>query len=357
MEFHIDFNWQIQSNNENWPVDPLLLNLLSAIDKHGSLQSAARDNDVSYRHAWGLMEKWRERFQLPLIEKHRGRGTRLAPAGQHLLQAHQHLQARLLPQLSNQATQLRQQIQQLRTAQTPARLKVFASHGLAVSALRDELNQQQIAVDLHFHGSLESLLALQQQQCDIAGFHIPTGPLGKQLAPDYLSLIDPETTQLCYLVKRQQGIMIANGNPLYIQKMTDLTRPDVRFINRQRGSGTRLLLDQMLLSEQLNGSDIQGYNQEEFTHMAVAAMVASGVADCGFGIAAVAAKFNLDFLPLCEEHYCLAIPKSYLEDPRIQSILAFLKSDDWHTSQADVPGYDVSQSGQFVSFADIFEGR
>lgn len=137
MEFHIDFNWQIQTDNETRALEPLLLNLLAAISEQGALQQAAKDVGVSYRHAWGMMEKWQQVFGLPLIEKQRGRGTHLAPAGQYLLQAHQHLQARLLPQLSNQATHLRQQMQQLQTTRNPARLKVFASHGLAVSALRD----------------------------------------------------------------------------------------------------------------------------------------------------------------------------------------------------------------------------
>jgi len=354
MEFQIDFNWQIETSDGKWPVDRILLNLLADINAKGSLQTAARQNAVSYRHAWGLMEKWQQRFQLPLIEKQRGRGTRLAPAGQYLLQAHQHLQARLLPQLSNQATQLRQQMQQLQTSHNPARLKIFASHGLAVSALRDELNQQQIAVDLHFHGSLEGLQALQQGQCDIAGFHIPIGELGQQLAPDYLALLDPQTTQLVYLVRRQQGLMLASGNPLQIQQLADLTRPGVRFINRQQGSGTRLLLDQLLMAQQLNNEQIQGYNQEEFTHMAVAAMVASGAADCGFGIAAVADKFALDFLPLSEEHYCLAIPVSQLADQRIQAIMDTLNTATWQRSQAGVAGYDLTQSGQLASFTEIF---
>ncbi len=354
MEFHIDFNWQIQTDNETRALEPLLLNLLAAISEQGALQQAAKDVGVSYRHAWGMMEKWQQVFGLPLIEKQRGRGTHLAPAGQYLLQAHQHLQARLLPQLSNQATHLRQQMQQLQTTRNPARLKVFASHGLAVSALRDALNQQQIAADLHFHGSLESIQALQQGQCHIAGFHIPTGELGQIMAQDYLALLDPHTTQLVYLVRRQQGLMLASGNPLHIQHLKDLPGSDMRFINRQRGSGTRLLLDQLLVELQLDSGQIQGYNQEEFTHMAVAAMVASGGADCGFGIAAVANKFALDFLPLCEEHYCLAIPVTRLTDPDIQTILETLNTAAWQQSQAGVPGYDLTRSGKLVSFNEIF---
>lgn len=354
MEFHIDFNWQIQTETESRALDPLLLNLLSAINEHGALQQAAQQVGVSYRHAWGMMEKWQQLFGLPLIEKQRGRGTRLAPAGQCLLQAHQHLQARLLPQLSNQATQLRHQLQQLQAASEPQRLKIFASHGLAVGALQRQLLQQDIAVDLHFHGSLESLQALNAGNCDIAGFHIPVGELGRQMAPDYLSLLDPKAITLIYLVRRQQGLMLTAGNPFNIQSLADLQHPQLHFINRQRGSGTRLLLDQLLMVQQIDPMQISGYSQEEFTHMAVAAMIASGAADCGFGIAAVAEKFALDFLPLCHEHYCLAIPKNRFEDNAVQAILTTLSGAAWRQPLQDLSGYDPSQSGETVSFSDIF---
>ncbi|HET8807668.1 MAG TPA: substrate-binding domain-containing protein, partial [Methylophaga sp.] len=234
MEFQIDFNWQIQTDGKSRALDPLLLNLLAAVAEYGALQQAAKQSNVSYRHAWGLMEKWQAIFGLPLIEKQRGRGTTLAPAGQYLLQAHQHLQARLSPQLSNQATQLRQQIQQLKTAQNQPRLTIFASHGLAVSALRERLTQQEIAVDLHFHGSLESLQELQRGHCDIAGFHIPVGELGQQIADQYLALLDARQISLIYLVRRQQGLMVAAGNPLNIRNLMDLSKGGLSFINRQR---------------------------------------------------------------------------------------------------------------------------
>lgn len=354
MEFEIELQWWLKQTGKRLPLDGNLITLLEAIKTTGSLQQAARDCEVSYRYAWGLMEKWQNIIGLALIEKQRGRGTCLAPAGHYLLQAHQHLQASLLPQLSNQATQLRQQLEELQTANNPARLRIYASHGLAVSALRDMLNQQQIAADLHFHGSLESLKALQKGECDIAGFHIPTGELGQQLAPDYLSMISPQTTRLIYLVRRQQGLMIAANNPHDVHDLHDLTRKDLRFINRQPGSGTRLLLDQLLHQQQINPDQINGYQQEEFTHMAVAAMVASGAADCGFGIAPVADRFALDFVPLHEEHYCLAIHRERIDDTRIQSIIDILTTTAWQQSQQAVRGYDLSHSGQLVSFTEIF---
>ncbi|AFJ02609.1 Molybdopterin biosynthesis protein MoeA / Periplasmic molybdate-binding domain protein [Methylophaga frappieri] len=355
MEFTIDFHWQLSHGNRKKAIDPVLIALLKSIEESGSLQAAAKQAQISYRYAWGLMEKWQTELSLPLIEKHRGRGTALAPAGQYFLRAHQQLQARLMPQLSNQATQLRQQLQQLQAAQQNLRLTLFASHGLVVNALRDRLNELAIPIDLHFHGSLENLEALKTGNCDGAGFHIPIGPLGQQLTPDYLALLDPNKIQLIYLVRRQQGLIVQAGNPKSIRTLSDLARADVHFINRQQGSATRFLLDQLLRQQAINSQQIQGYSHEEFTHMAIAAIVASGVADCGFGLAAVARKFSLDFLPLVEEHYCLALPADRLQEAPFQELIRILQLPEWQRSLADLAGYDLRLSGQPVSYSDIFQ--
>lgn len=354
MEFQIELNWWWKNTGHRQPIDPLLIKLLAAIDSYGSLQQAARHCQVSYRHAWGLMEKWQDLFGLPLIIKQRGKGTALSEAGRCVLNAHQQMRARLSPELANQATELSRQLMALQSRHHPQRLRLHASHGLAVSELRQQLTQQQIAVDLHFHGSLESLQALAAGHCDIAGFHIPVGKLGQQIAPQYLNLMDSENLSLIYLVRRQQGLMMPAGNPRNIHSLNDLSGTDLRFMNRQPSSGTRLLLDQLLLDQGMDAGSIRGYSQEEFTHMAVAAMVASGAADCGFGIAAVADKFALDFLPLCEEHYCLAIPKRRLQEDAVQALLQILNTEQWRQSLAGLRGYDLSQSGQPVSFKQVF---
>lgn len=354
MEFEIELQWWLKQTGKSLPLDGKLIVLLNAIKTTGSLQQAARECEVSYRYAWGLMEKWQDLIGLALIIKQRGRGTALSQAGDCLLNAHQQLNARLSPELANQTTDLSQQLMSIQTRHHPQRLRLHASHGLAVSELRQQLTEQQIAVDLHFHGSLESLQALAAGHCDIAGFHIPVGKLGQQIAPQYLNLMDSENLSLIYLVRRQQGLMMPAGNPRNIHSLDDLSGTDLRFINRQRSSGTRLLLDQLLHDKPIDSNSIRGYAQEEFTHMAVAAMVASGAADCGFGIAAVADKFALDFLPLCEEHYCLAIPKRRLQEDVVQALLQILNTEQWQQSLAGLTGYDLSQSGQPVSFKQVF---
>lgn len=356
MNIQINFLWQIEHEGKTITVDPILFNLLTSLNSLGSLQQAALQCQVSYRHAWGLMEKWEKLFGSPLVIKHRGRGAKLTEAGEKLLQAQQQLQARHAPQLANQATELAHQLSRIQQSQQHYHLKIYASHGLAVSALRDTLNQlKDMPVELHFHGSVESLRALKENQCDIAGFHVPEGELGKRVSSQYLQHISPENHRLIYLVRRLQGLMVPKGNPLAIRTLADLSNGNYRFINRQKDSGTRLLLDQLLALQHIAPTTITGYQQEEFTHMAVAAMVASGVADCGFGIAAVAKKFGLDFVPIQWEHYCLAVSQQQFEHESVQALLECVNGKTFHNALADLEGYELSRCGQEVTFEQIFE--
>lgn len=351
MEIKLNFNWQIAQHD----LDPVLFQLLSAIQREGSLQQAIKQADVSYRFAWGLLNKWQKIVGQPLVIMERGRGATLSVVGEKLLTSSQKLTARFAPELDNVATHFKREFETLLSSQSSPRLAIFASHGLAISALRDLLHQQSdLKLDLHFYGSLESIRALENAQCDIAGFHIPIGHIAKDIAPHYLQLLDPKKHQLIYVVKRNQGLMVKQGNPKNIADIRSLTQPNIEFINRQKDSGTRLLFDQLLRSDNINPSNINGYGNEEFTHMAVAAMIASGVADVGFGIAPMADKFNLEFIPLAKEHYCLAVPISLLHDQHVTQIVSILQSDAFKQKLAGFSGYDISRSGRFVSFDDVF---
>jgi len=351
MEIKLNFNWQIAQHD----IDPVLFQLLNEIQRQGSLQQATKQAGVSYRFAWGLLNKWQETIGQPLVILERGRGASLSAVGECLLSSHQKIAARFAPDLDNVATQFKRDFETVLSTQTDRRLSIFASHGLAISALRDLMHQQtDLKLDLHFYGSLESIRALENTQCDIAGFHIPTGHLTKAIAPQYLHVLDPKKHQLIYVVKRNQGFMVKQGNPKNISDIQSLTQTNVEFINRQQDSGTRLLFDQLLRAENIAPSDISGYDNEEYTHMAVAAMIASGVADVGFGIAPMAEKFNLEFIPLAWEHYCLAVPISLLHDDHVKQIMSILQSQAFQQNLAGFSGYDISRSGQFVSFDEIF---
>lgn len=354
MNIQLSLNWQItQSEQQN--IDPVLFPLLTAIHDLGSLRRATDEVKVSYRFAWGLLAKWEHLLGQPLVILERGRGAYLSPTGQKLLNANVQLLARFTPELDNFATQFKRDFESLLDKGKTPSLNIFASHGLAISTLRDLINQQSnFKLDLHFHGSLESLRALDSGHCDIAGFHIPIGPLAKNIRSQYLNLIDPQKHKLIYVVKRNQGLMFRSENAAKISNISSLTNNELRFINRQADSGTRLLFDQLLDAESIKPNDINGYDHEEFTHMAVAAMIASGAADVGFGIAPMASKFNLKFVPLVWEHYCLAIPNRLSEDESTKQIKELLGNMAFRDTLLEFPGYDASHSGDSVTFKDIF---
>ena len=353
MEINFDLNWQINHQGQH-QLDPILFALLQAIDELGSLKQATDHIGVSYRFAWGLLNKWQDLLGQPLVDLERGRGARLSKLGQTLLNAKHQLDAKFSPDLANFANHIKNELNQLLNTETSNALTIFASHGLAINSLREQLSQQaDLQLDLHFHGSIESLTAMNQGQCDIAGFHIPEGELGKRLLKHYQHLLDPNQYQLVHVVKRNQGLIVAPRYKQGLSTLKQLTDSNLRFINRQQHSGTRLLLDLLLEQENIEPSEINGYQHEEFTHMAVAAMIASGAADVGFGIAPIAEKFNLAFVPMVWEHYCLAIPKTLLNDPRVEAMLTTLQSKAYQQKLGQYPGYQCQQSGQKVSLTEL----
>jgi putative molybdopterin biosynthesis protein len=153
---------------------------------------------------------------------------------------------------------------------------------------------------------------------------------------------------LLNLVYRQQGLIVPPGNPKKIQKLEDLTRPDVCFSNRQRGSGTRVLLDYLLSKEQIKAGTIRGYEREEFTHMAVAAAVATGTADAGLGILSAARALKLDFIPVTEERYDLCIPLAFWDTPPLVTLATAVKSTEFKEAVMSLGGYLLRDSGRIL---------
>jgi putative molybdopterin biosynthesis protein len=151
------------------------------------------------------------------------------------------------------------------------------------------------------------------------------------------------------LVGRQQGLLVRKGNFKGIQSLNDLTRSDVVFVNRQRGAGTRVLLDYHFSLLGIAPDAVRGYNQEEYTHLSVAAAVASGRADCGLGIAAAAEALELDFIPLYQERYDLIIPLEYDHSSLISPIYQIIDNPTFRRAVASLPGYDVSIMGQQIA--------
>jgi len=283
------------------------------------------------------------------LKRGRGNGATLTAFGEKLLWEYQRIAARLEPELASLASELSVELSVLMQMEPQHNLRIAASHGLVVANLR-ELAQKTLSLnlDVQFHGSLDSLQHYRAGRYDMAGFHLPEGKLGRALLPRVKRLINSETDSLVYALRRQQGLMMPATNPKNIQKLSDLTRPDIKFINRQRNSGSRITLDEMLRQAGIDSALIHGYVNEEFTHSAVAALVASGAADCGFGLQAAAAQFNLAFIPLNWESYWFVLPKAKMDQVLFRSFIELLGSDAFQLSVADLSGYDANRSGTVV---------
>ncbi|MCR5813956.1 MAG: molybdopterin biosynthesis protein [Desulfovibrio sp.] len=197
-------------------------------------------------------------------------------------------------------------------------------------------------------GSLGGLLALKRGQCHLAGSHLldeASGVYNRAAIREHLKGVP---VMLVHLAQREQGFVVMPGNPKGIKDVSDLVRDDVTFINRQRGSGTRVLLDYELQRKGIAFGKIRGYRDEEYTHMNVAAAVLSGRADTGLGVRAAACALHLDFVPLGPEEYDLVIPLRFAEDERIQTLLEVIRSQVFRDKVTAMGGYDVSASGEIL---------
>ena len=197
-------------------------------------------------------------------------------------------------------------------------------------------------------GSLGGLLALQRGQCHLAGSHLLDEESGVYNRRAIRENMKGVPAMLVQLVDREQGIMVLPGNPKNIVSVEDLCREDVQFINRQRGSGTRVLLDYELKKRGLSPARIRGYRDEEYTHMNVAAAVLSGRADAGLGVRSAAAALGLDFISVGVEEYDLVIPMRYAEDARIRALFDVIRSDEFRKSVQAMGGYGTDRTGEIL---------
>jgi putative molybdopterin biosynthesis protein len=226
---------------------------------------------------------------------------------------------------------------------------IIGSHDITIDILADEIRcaGHNVRISSGNVGSLGGLMALRKGICHIAGSHLldsETGEYNLTYIKRYLKGIK---VSIFHLVLRDQGLIIAKGNPKSIKGIHDITRDDINFINRQAGSGTRVLFDYKLEQMGIKPEAIKGYDHEEFTHMSVAVDVLSGAGDYGMGIFAAARALGLDFIPLEREQYDLIIPTSMLDIPYIKVVLDIIKSSDFRKRVMDLGGYDPSKSGQF----------
>jgi molybdate transport repressor ModE-like protein len=349
----INPQWALALQGETAQPLDRTLRLLAAIKEEGNLLRGARRIGISYRHAWGTIREAGRVFGAPLLEMSRGRGAILSPLGEKLLWADKRVWARLAPILDSLASELQAEIERAVSDGTPI-LRIHASHGFAIELLCDFLARHHVSVDLKYRGSMEALASFAASDCDMAGFHVPQGELQGEALRFYSGWLRPERQTLVNLATRRQGIMVARANPKKILSLADLARPDVRFVNRQFGSGTRILLDLLLKRANIESGGIAGYDTGEFTHSGVAAYIASGLADAGFGVETAARRFKLDFIPVASERYFLVCDDDALTSPLITRVLETMTSGAFRAAAGKLVGVDVTYAGTVLRVQDAF---
>jgi len=332
-----------------------LVALLDAVHRSGSISAAARELGLSYRHVWGELKRWEGELGRPLLLWTKGQPSLLSPFGEKLLWAERRAQARLAPQIDALRSELELAFA-IAFDDSAGVIAMHASHDEALPRLRELCqSEHKLLLDIQFTGSVDALTALSEGRCLIAGFHaLADAPPRSPTALAYRSLLRPGRHKLIGFVRRTQGLMVAPGNPLRITGLHDLGRSGLRFVNRARGAGTRVLLDELLHTAGLAGTHtMAGGVRVEPSHRAVAAAVASGSADAGFGIEAAARAAGLDFIALAQERYFLVTLAAHLEHPQVRALRAVLQTPAWQGLLADIPGHSADSSGEVLSLRRV----
>lgn len=332
-----------------------LFDILGAIHACGSVGAAAEQLGLSYRHIWGELKRFETALRADLIVWERGKRARLSPFGEKLLFAERRARMRVQPQVDNLIAEMEREFALAFDPQAHV-IPMFASHDLALPRLKEFMARDaKLYLDLQYRGSLECIAALSRGECLLAGFHVSEDHApGSMTHQAFKSMLKPGRHKLINFVGRQQGLMVAAGNPKGIHGVQDLRRKDLRFVNRQSGSGTRVTVEQLLARAGIHPGEVDGFENAEPTHLAVATSVASGVADAGFGIQAAAAAFGLAFVPVIREQYYFVCLKEAVDRPPISKLRELLRRSEWQAMTADLPGYDIKDAGEVVALRRAF---
>jgi molybdate transport repressor ModE-like protein len=344
--------WTLQGDNGT-SLSPRLIELLSAVHQEGSLLSACQRLGLSYRHGWELVRTGEAHFNATLLHMARGKGSTLSPLAEKLVWADHRIQARLQPILDSLASELAAEMARV----TPGGREGFrfhVSHGFSIEKLVESLTAQGWPVERRYATSTAAAAALKEGGCDACGIHIPIGDQQGRVLAHYAQWLDGTDLRVIDVATRRQGLMVAAGNPRKIYELNDLTRTDVKFINRPADSGTRFLLEGLLSARGIAEGDIHGFEQSEATHASVAAFIASGLADAGFGLERPARYFQLDFIPMVNERYVLVCRSATLEHPVLRAVLATLNDPAFRHSVDALPGYDAQHAGRIGAWPAAF---
>ena len=323
-----------------------LMDLLQAVAQQGSISSAARSLALSYRHVWGELKRWEEVLGQELIVWEKGQSARLTEFGDKLMWAERQTQARLAPQLEALRADLERTFA---VAFDPSAhvLTMYASHDDALPRLREHAATAGLHLDIRFCGSVDAIRALNEGRCTLAGFHTQAQPhASSHSAKAYQALLQPGQHKIIGFATRNQGLIVAPSNPLHLLNFTDVARSQARFVQRSKGTGTRVLLDDLLTQEGLSSDDLNNWPDEEPSHLALAEAIASGRCDVGLGIESTARARGLGFVPLLQEQFHLVCLKSALDTPATLALRSHLQSSDWIKMLNHLQGYQADHSGE-----------
>ena len=328
-----------------------LMDLLQAVAQKGSISAAARELDLSYRHVWGELKRWEEVLGHALIIWEKGQSAKLTEFGDKLMWAERQTQARLAPQLAALRADLERTFAVAFDPDAHV-LTLYASHDDALPRLREQAAIDGLHLDIRFCGSVDAIRALNEGRCTLAGFHTQRNPANSSYAAQaYKPLLKPGLHKIIGFAERSQGLITAAGNPLQLQSLTDVVKTQARFVQRSPGTGTRVLLDDLLGQAGLSSDELNNWPDEEPSHTALAEAIASGRCDVGLGIESSARARGLSFVPLAYEQFHLVCLKSALDTPPTQALRHLLQDPAWAQVLASLPGYQAQNSGEVQSLS------
>ena len=329
-----------------------LLAMLAAVHSTGSISAAARRLGLSYRHVWGELKRWEGDLGHPLVLWAKGQPAVLAPFGEKLLWSERRALARLAPQIEALRSELERAFA-VAFDDSAGVVTLSASFDDALPRLR-EFVAPNLHLDIAFTGSVDALAALNDGRCLLAGFHALTASaLRSPTAQTYRGMLRPGRHKLIGFARRMQGLIVTAGNPLAMSSVHDLVRPRLRFAGAPRGSGTRVVLEELLAAAGIEAASIAGFDTGERSHQAAAEAVASGSADAAFGTLPAAQAKGLNFVPLAQERYFLVTLAAHLKHPHVASLLAALQSPAWHGALDAIPGHAAERCGEVLALSRV----
>ncbi len=336
------------AGDAGWLRHPLMA-LLQAVAQRGSISAAARDLGLSYRHVWGELKRWEDVMGQELIVWEKGQSAKLTEFGTKLMWAERQTQARLAPQIEALRADLERTFAVAFDPHAHV-LTLYASHDDALPRLREHAASHGLHLDMRFCGSVDAIRALNEGRCTLAGFHTQAQPgMGTHTQQAYQHLLQPGLHKIIGFATRTQGLMVAPGNPLQLHSLADVVRTQARFVQRSLGTGTRVLLDDLLQQAQLDSASLSCSADAEPSHTALAEAIAAGRGDVGLGLESTAHARGLDFVALTQEHFHLVCLKSALETPSTQALRVLLRETEWLSQLNALSGYQSDHSGEVQS--------